>query len=88
MKAGLDFEIIAPSAIKKFATGKGNSNKMIMLEFFFQQNDHGISLQDIEADVSGGKIPKPLDDIIDSYWLVKYGINSLQPGKSSIGSRP
>lgn len=88
MKSNIDFEIVPPTSIKKFATGKGNCNKMVMLEFFCQQNDHGILLTDIEADISAGKIPKPLDDIIDSYWLAKYGINSLQPGKSSIVQHP
>lgn len=71
---GIEVEIIPPTVVKKFATGKGNANKLSMLEFFCQQNDHKIKIQDIEEKDFTTNIPKPLDDIVDAYWLCRYGI--------------
>ena len=69
-----DLLTIAPTAIKKFA-GKGNMNK---LELFsaFQANtiqDQVLAKSDFYKLVSalecGSKIPKPLDDLVDAFFL-------------------
>lgn len=77
-KSDIPVVIFAPSEIKKFATGKGNSNKFAMLEFFCQQSDHHLTLDDVDATVSETKIGKPLDDIVDSYWICKLGVSKYQ----------
>jgi hypothetical protein len=69
-----DLLTIAPTSIKKFA-GKGNMNK---LELFsaFQANtiqDQVLAKSDFYKLVSalecGSKIPKPLDDLVDAFFL-------------------
>lgn len=50
--------IATPAQIKKFATGKGNSNKQLMIECF----------KNIHKDFD---IPK-IDDISDSYFMAQY----------------
>lgn len=70
-----DIMTIAPTTIKKFA-GKGNMNKFQLFEAF-QKN----SVEDpilaksplyniVKGLEIGKKIPKPLDDLIDAYFLV------------------
>lgn len=69
--AGKSWNVVAPSELKKFATGKGNSKKRAMVN---AAKEKGINLYpyfDIEDD-GGEKIVKPIDDIIDSYWLSQF----------------
>jgi len=71
-----DLSVYQPSHVKKLA-GKGNANKHYMAEAF--QNDvlNDKSLRDTKLwkwckgkDFST-KIPKPIDDIIDAYFILK-----------------
>lgn len=75
-----DILTVAPTTIKKFA-GKGNMNKLQLFEAYQQNvNDDPILAQsplhsmvkDLEI---GKKIPKPLDDLVDAYFLVTYVSN-------------
>ena len=75
-----DILTIAPSTIKKHA-GKGNMNKLQLFEAYQQNvNDDPIlarsplhsMVKDLEI---GKKIPKPLDDLVDAYFLVTYVSN-------------
>jgi Holliday junction resolvasome RuvABC endonuclease subunit len=59
---------IAPSTIKKFATGKGNANKLAMYESFVQETQFDISAT---LDCSEGE--SPMSDVIDAYYIAKYG---------------
>lgn len=62
-------KVVAPSAIKKFATGKGNANKELMQDVFIAEN--GIDLK-----FHLGMTEKqwnPSSDIIDAYYICKYG---------------
>lgn len=78
-KKGIDLTIMQPSEIKKIATGKGNANKELMLEFFGQECC-GFSIFTAigEQDYSNGKIPSPITDIVDSYFIWKAGIKTHQ----------
>jgi len=68
MKAQIPFEVAAPSEIKKFATGKGNANKTVMCESFMSKT--GIDLCSAINDVwKPEKIPAPVPDMVDSYWI-------------------
>ena len=75
-----DILTVAPTTIKKFA-GKGNMNKLQLFEAYQQNvNDDPILAQsplhsmikDLEI---GKKIPRPLDDLVDAYFLVTYVSN-------------
>jgi hypothetical protein len=75
-----DILTVAPTTIKKFA-GKGNMNKLQLFEAYQQNvNDDPILAQSpLHAMVKnleiGKKIPKPLDDLVDAYFLVSYVAN-------------
>lgn len=66
--AGMRYIMIAPTAIKKFATGKGNANKELMFESFL--SDTG---RDLETELVVKRDKNPVSDIVDSYWICKYG---------------
>lgn len=61
---GFRYETIPPTVIKKFATGKGNSNKEAMLEAWNAEPNTFELVQE-----NGN----PATDIVDSYFLCKYG---------------
>jgi len=71
---------VAPTTIKKYA-GKGNMNKLQLFEAFQKNSteDHILVKSPLWNVVSGleigKKIPKPLDDLIDAYFLVAYMSN-------------
>ena len=58
---------VAPTQIKKYATGKGNANKELMRSNFEEQT--GVFLQDIMEHTG----ENPISDIIDSYYICTYG---------------
>ena len=72
-----DLLTVAPTTIKKFA-GKGNMNKLQLFEAYQKNvNEDPIlaksPLWKIVKDLEiGKKIPKPLDDLVDAYFLVAY----------------
>lgn len=82
--AGFDLSIVTPSSLKKFA-GKeierktGGDNKLQMLDHFVELNcgDEGIKNsgfwklihEDKESVLRKGKILKPVDDLVDAYFL-------------------
>ena len=63
----MKFETYAPSAIKKFATGKGNANKEKMYEAFLART--GVDLIKLMA---ANKIDSPITDIVDSFYISLY----------------
>jgi len=65
---GIKHEVYPPTIIKKFATGKGNSSKEMMIESFIDETN--IDLQEI----LGTKSPlvSPINDLVDSYWIAKF----------------
>lgn len=66
---GLQFELVAPPAVKKFATGKGTAGKEKMQETFMEET--GVDLKKIFG--LSEKAWSPSGDIIDSYYICKYG---------------
>lgn len=75
----LHYDVIAPTVIKKFATGKGNASKEIMHESFVKET--GIDLKNIVQPKS--KLNSPTTDIIDSYYICKFLNERLNNGKST-----
>lgn len=68
----IEFIDISPPTIKKFATGKGNSNKHAMYESFIQDTQF-----DISSIINCNEGESPMSDIIDSYYIAKYGFFNL-----------
>ena len=68
-KEGIEYHLIPPTVIKKHATGKGNANKQLMEEHFLKQTNFNV------RDYLGmpEKSFNPSSDIIDSYFICKYG---------------
>ena len=69
-----DIQTIAPTSIKKFA-GKGNMNKLQLFEAFVENKIGDKNLEKspffkwILGEDFGSKIPKPLDDLVDAFFL-------------------
>ena len=61
-------EVIPPANIKKFATGKGNADKMKMYEQF--KKDTKI---DLMKAFDQQTLANPVTDIVDAYYIAKYG---------------
>lgn len=74
-KSGMDLEIFAPSEIKKFATGKGNANKDLMMQSF--EGTTGIDIITGLGSTRKKDIPAPCTDLVDSYWIYRIGIDRL-----------
>ena len=71
----LEFEVVPPTVIKKFATGKGNANKEKMYEAFCNENV-GSDLRELLTPRSSNVI-SPVGDIVDSYYILKYGLSLI-----------
>ena len=69
----IEFDIIPPTVIKKFATGKGNANKEKMYESFVEENP-GVDLRS-ELTPRSSNVISPVNDIVDAYFLAKYGLS-------------
>ena len=72
----IEFAIVPPTVIKKFATGKGNANKEKMYESFVSENP-GADLR-LQCTPRSSNVISPVSDIVDSYYIAKYGVNSLK----------
>jgi hypothetical protein len=57
----------------KFATGKGNAYKERMQEVFEESNDIRLKEELHMTD----KQWNPSSDLIDAYWICKYGVDKL-----------
>ncbi|ANS04510.1 hypothetical protein [uncultured Mediterranean phage] len=75
-KNKLKFQTYPPTVIKKFATGKGNSNKEKMYEAFV---DELLTPTDLKEQLTpkAKKIINPISDIVDSYFIAKAGAEGL-----------
>jgi hypothetical protein len=64
--------IFPPSRIKKYASTKGNANKLIMYESFLKET--GVKLEQTFDCKIGDS---PISDIIDSYYTCKLGFHDI-----------
>ena len=69
---------ISPKSIKKYATGSGNATKTDMYNTFIDKTgfDFNKVLIGPKKDIEKGdeKIPSPVSDLIDAYFLLQYGL--------------
>lgn len=70
-KRGFEFHLVPPTVVKKFATGKGNANKEKLQEAFIEET--GVDIKKM-LDMTE-KQWNPSSDIIDAYYICKYGHN-------------
>ena len=66
------FTSIPPTVIKKYATGKGNANKELMYDAFCAEI---LTPPDLKSRLTpkSKKLRNPVTDIVDSYFICKYG---------------
>ena len=66
------FTSIPPTVIKKYATGKGNANKELMYDAFCAEI---LTPPDLKSKLTPNskKLRNPVTDIVDSYFICKYG---------------
>ena len=63
-------QTISPSEVKKFATGKGNADKQMMYDSFYNEHKY-----DIRTILGQDTLDSPITDIVDAYYVCKTGIN-------------
>ncbi len=68
--AGFGFETVPPTSLKKFATGKGNSDKNIMHRAFAELT--GIDLMK-EMTPNAKECSSPVSDVVDAFFLARFG---------------
>ena len=66
---GIKFEVVAPTQVKKFATGKGNGNKELMQEAF--EKEFAVDIKSLLMQNTNHW--NPSSDIIDAYYIATYG---------------
>jgi Holliday junction resolvasome RuvABC endonuclease subunit len=69
---GINVEIVPPTALKKWATGKGNADKDRMHDAF--QKETGVNLWKIMTP-DKKNVESPTADIVDAWALCKWGWN-------------
>lgn len=67
-QTGRPLDIIPPTEVKKFATGKGNANKDQMHVEFVRETSYKIKT---EMSPKSKDITNPVSDIVDSYYICK-----------------
>lgn len=74
-KGNYRFHTVPPTVVKKFATGKGNSNKDAMYEAFIKETNFDlISILTPKSKLVGN----PVSDIVDAWYLAKYMLTKLE----------
>lgn len=73
-EVGYRYYTVAPTVIKKDATGKGNADKEAMYEAFIQETTLDIR----KLLFPDKKLGSPTTDIVDSYYVAKYGYKMIE----------
>lgn len=88
---GFEISKLSPGSIKKFATGKGNAGKTDMLDAFIDSTgyDWNETFYGFKNGIEKGmkKIPAPVTDIIDAYWILQYALAEFHGDQIPVESR-
>jgi len=77
------FKTIAPGTLKKFATGSGHAKKEQMWESFVKDYPDAVGWPKIVFPKSKSlKIPSPLNDLADAFYLARYGYSFFNQKKA------
>lgn len=82
-EVGIPFTTVPPTVIKKFATGKGNADKQKMYDAFVAETKETFHLL-FNKNLTLGS---PVTDIVDSYYIAKYGHHVLQSKREETDER-
>lgn len=66
--------VLPPALVKKFATGKGNADKRMMIDAFVASADPRVTATSLHAMLRENESLrglKPCDDLVDAYWLLR-----------------
>ncbi len=74
----IKYDIIVPSVVKKCATEKGNANKELMYDCFSIDTKTNLM-----KEFGVNKIVNPVSDIVDSYYIMKCGYESIKSKSKS-----
>lgn len=73
-KHNMKFNVVPPTVIKQYATGKGNADKVKMYESFVDKTN--TDLKSIYKSTMNS-IGSPFGDIADAYFIAQYGASQL-----------
>lgn len=71
-------QTVAPTSLKKFATGKGNAKKEDMHEAFVKETN--INLHEALLGTKR-KLGNPVTDLVDAYYIARWGQAQLNEAK-------
>ena len=74
---GIGYESVPPTSVKKFATGKGNSNKDMMYAAFCEETPETDLMSDLSPKAKA--VNSPVSDIVDAFYICKFGFDTLTP---------
>ena len=69
----IEYNIIVPSIVKKFATDKGNANKELMYEHFCKDTK-----TDLMKTLDMQTLSNPVTDIVDAYYISRCGYENIK----------
>lgn len=73
-KLRIEFNVVPPTKVKKLAVGKGNAKK----DDLYKQFESETSLNLLELFQLSKMDANPISDIVDSYFICKYGFELTQ----------
>jgi Holliday junction resolvasome RuvABC endonuclease subunit len=73
-KNGYQFFTVAPTVVKKYATGKGNATKEGMYKAFLEETQ--VDLNQILT--PNCKLSSPVTDIVDAWYIARYMIKHVE----------
>lgn len=78
-RIGIEVIEVAPTTIKKYATGKGNAKKEDMYDAFVAKT--GIDLR--AKLIPTRKLGSPVTDLVDAYYIAEYGREQEESKKNA-----
>ena len=73
LNSKIEYNIIVPSIVKKFATDKGNANKELMYEHFCKDTK-----TDLMKTLDMQTLSNPVTDIVDAYYIARCGYENIK----------
>ena len=72
----IPLDVVQPTKVKKFGTGKGNAGKPEMFQAFVEETgvDLRFHMNDTKKDIGN-----PISDIVDAYYICKYNYKEISP---------
>lgn len=75
--SGKNIRLYDPNSIKKFATGKGNSDKLSMYRSYEEYSGDKLVISSLPEPTTGKGI-SPTSDIVDAFWISQLLLTELR----------